>query len=88
MNSILFHGSAYLDFCEWAEIDNDIFIKIQVLIKDVSRTPFKGLGKPEPLKHQLKGYWSRRITQEHRFIYKMENNVIQILSVRGHYEDK
>jgi toxin YoeB len=88
MKSVLFHGTAYSDFCEWAEIDDDIFEKIKVLIKDISRNPFKGLGKPEPLKHQFKGYWSRRITQEHRVIYKLENDIIVIASVKGHYGDK
>ena len=88
MKSVLFHGEAYTDFCEWAEIDDDIFVKIQILIKDISRNPFKELGKPEPLKHQFKGYWSRRITQEHRIIYKMENDVLVIVSLKGHYGDK
>ncbi len=56
MKPVMFHGSAYTDFCEWAELDEDIFLKIQTLIKDISRNPFKGLGKPEPLKHKFKGY--------------------------------
>lgn len=88
MKPVMFHGSAYTDFCEWAELDEDIFLKIQTLIKDISRNPFKGLGKPEPLKHKFKGYWSRRITQEHRIIYKYENDTIIIASVKGHYDDK
>ncbi len=87
MKPVLFSGSAYLQFCEWAEMDNDIFLKTQQLIKDISRDTFKGLGKPEPLKHQYKGYWSRRITKEHRLIYKLENDVIVIASVKGYYPE-
>jgi toxin YoeB len=85
MKNIYFVGEAYEEFVEWAEKDYDIFEKINRLIKDISRSPFKGLGKPEPLKHQYKGYWSRRITDEHRLLYKMEDDTIQILSMKGHY---
>jgi toxin YoeB len=60
-------------------------VKINQLLKDISRDPFKDLGKPEPLKHALKGYWSRRITQEHRLIYKFEEDIIKVISLKGHY---
>lgn len=85
MKSILFSGKAYQELIEWAETDYDLFEKISQLLKDISRDPFKGLGKPEPLKHDLKGYWSRRITQEHRLIYKLEDNIIKVISLKGHY---
>ncbi len=85
MKSILFSGKAYQELIEWAETDYDLFEKISQLLKDISRDPFKGLGKPEPLKHDLRGYWSRRITQEHRLIYKLEDNIIKVISLKGHY---
>ena len=87
MKAVQFQETAYEEFVEWAERDIDIFLKIDRIIRDISRDPFKGLGKPEPLKHQYKGFWSRRITQEHRLIYKMINDIIVIVSVKGHYED-
>jgi toxin YoeB len=65
MKNLCLSGKAYEEFIDWAENDFDTFDKINRIIKDISRSPFKGLGKPEPLKHQLKGYWSRRITEEH-----------------------
>jgi toxin YoeB len=86
MKPVFFHGEAYEQFIDWEEESPDIFQKIKILIKDISRDPFKGLGKPEPLRHQYKGYWSRRINGEHRIIYKFENEVITIASLRGHYQ--
>jgi toxin YoeB len=87
MRDIKFNGKAYEEFIEWAETDKDIYDKIKELLKDISREPFKGLGKPEPLKHELRGYWSRRITKEHRLIYKVEKDTLTILSMFGHYSD-
>jgi toxin YoeB len=86
MKAVHFEGTAYEQFVEWASENFSVFEKIVQLIGDISRDPFKGLGKPEPLRHQYKGYWSRRITLEHRLIYKMVNDVIFIASLRGHYE--
>ncbi len=85
MKPVLFEGEAYQQFVEWADENPDIFNRIDQLIRDISRTPFKGLGKPEPLKHKWKGWWSRRITSEHRLIYKFENDTIFIASLKGHY---
>jgi len=76
----------YNDFTNWATEDKKIHKKIITLIKDVGRSPFVGLGKPEPLKHQLKGYWSRRITDEHRLVYKMTETSIIIASCKYHYD--
>jgi toxin YoeB len=87
MKDIKFNGKAYEEFIEWAETDKDIYEKIKTLLKDISRDPFKGLGKPEPLKHDLRGYWSRRITKEHRLVYKVEGDMLTILSMFGHYSD-
>lgn len=87
MKAVHFEGEAYQQFVDWAETDADIFGRIDQLIRDISRDPFKGLGKPEPLKHNWKGWWSRRITAEHRLIYKFENDTIYIASLKGHYGD-
>lgn len=87
MKTIVFEGSAYEQLIEWAEEDFDVFLKIDRLLRDISREPFKGLGKPEPLKHTYKGYWSRRITSEHRLIYKFEQQTIFVASLKGHYGD-
>jgi len=85
MKSIQFEGEAYGQFVEWAERYPDIFRRIDQLLRDIGRNPFKGLGKPEPLKHSRKGWWSRRITGEHRLIYKFENDTIFVASFKGHY---
>jgi toxin YoeB len=63
MRHIVFEGSAFQDFVEWTTVDNKMFQRIVHLILDTLRHPFSGLGKPEPLKHALRGYWSRRINQ-------------------------
>jgi toxin YoeB len=78
--------TAFAAFYEWTINDKKIAKKIISLIKDIERTPYEGLGKPEPLKHNLSGYWSRRITDEHRLVYKVEDNTIQIVSCKYHYE--
>ncbi len=70
----------------WVEADRTIAEKIFRLIKDIQRNPFQGIGKPEPLKGDYKGYWSRRITDGHRLIYKVTDTEIIIASCKGHYE--
>lgn len=87
MRHIQFQEKAYREFIEWAENDLEIFFKIDRLIRDISRDPFKGLGKPEPLKYKYKGFWSRRITQEHRLIYRVNDELVIIVSLHGHYDD-
>ncbi|WP_319561391.1 Txe/YoeB family addiction module toxin [Marispirochaeta sp.] len=82
---VAFEYTAFEDFQSWAREDKKIFKKIGELIKDASRTPFQGIGKPEPLKNELSGYWSRRITDEHRLIYKYENETLTIISCKYHY---
>ncbi|MGL9772804.1 Txe/YoeB family addiction module toxin [Enterococcus sp. DIV0996a] len=77
---------AWDDYLYWYEQGNKSNIKkINKLIKDIDRSPFAGLGKPEPLKYDLSGKWSRRITDEHRLIYKVENETIFIYSAKDHY---
>ncbi|MBK6996176.1 MAG: Txe/YoeB family addiction module toxin [Lewinellaceae bacterium] len=87
MRNIRFDAGAFENYLEWKESDEDVFDKINSLIVEISRDPFKGRGKPEPLKGNFRGCWSRRITQEHRLVYKVEENLICILSCLGHYDD-
>ena len=68
---VAFYKIAYDDYNKWEETDKKLFKRIKELIKDISRNPFDGIGKPEPLKHELSGYWSRRINDEHRLVYKV-----------------
>jgi len=76
---------AWEDYLYWQETDKKTVKKINELIKDASRTPFEGKGKPEPLKHNLAGFWSRRITSEHRFVYAVSDDSLLIASCRYHY---
>ena len=68
--------------------DTKTLARINTIIKETVRHPFTGIGKPEPLKSNLSGWWSRRITREHRIVYKVENNILVILQCRFHYDDK
>jgi toxin YoeB len=77
---------AWEDYLYWQETDKKILQKINELIKDCLRSPFKGIGKPEPLKGQYKGLWSRRITDEHRLVYTVKEKQLHILQCRYHYE--
>ncbi|MEI6873632.1 MAG: Txe/YoeB family addiction module toxin [Spirochaetota bacterium] len=82
---ICFTQDAFADYKAWASEDKKIFEKINSLINDVIRSPFSGLGKPEPLKHELSGFWSRRITSEHRMVYQVRNDSVFIASCKFHY---
>ena len=82
---INFHKNAFEDYVYFQKHDKQIIKRINELIKDIQRSPFEGIGKPEPLKHNLSGLWSRRINQEHRIIYTIKNNVVYILQCRYHY---
>jgi len=70
---------------EWVIEDKKVFFKLADLIEEIRRTPFEGRGKPEPLKHDLKGFWSRRITDEHRLVYHVSDEEIYVLSCKYHY---
>ena len=85
MRSLEFDEAAFEDLAWWIKQDRSKALRIVDLIKDMQREPFKGIGKPEPLKHQLKGCWSRRIDQEHRLIYQVTEEKIRILACRYHY---
>lgn len=82
---IVFSSQAWEDYLQWQQTDRKLLKRINELIKEVVRTPFKGTGKPEPLRHALGGYWSRRINDEHRLIYKVEGDSVLIAQVRYHY---
>ncbi|HOO34016.1 MAG TPA: Txe/YoeB family addiction module toxin [Thermotogota bacterium] len=82
---ISFTDEAWEDYLYWQKTDKSKLKKINELIKDIKRNPFKGLGKPEPLRFQLKGCWSRRIDYEHRLVYEYFEDEIIIISCRFHY---
>ena len=83
---LTFSRKAWDEYLYWQKTDKATFKRINALIKDVQREPFQGIGKPEPLKHGLSGYWSRRINDEHRFVYKVLDDQILIAQLRFHYE--
>jgi toxin YoeB len=83
--TVSFDKSALADYQAWAAEDKKIYDRINALIRDIARSPFSGLGKPEGLKHNLSGYWSRRITKEHRLVYKVKDDTIFIASCKFHY---
>ena len=85
MRNLEFDTAAFEDLAWWIEQDRNKALRIVSLIKDVQRDPFKGIGKPEPLRHELKGSWSRRIDQEHRLVYQVTEEKIRILACRYHY---
>jgi toxin YoeB len=85
MRKIAFLSRSFDEFNQWAIEDKKIYAKIVTLIKDIERDPFSGLGKPEALKHDLSGLWSRRITQEHRLVYRISDEEVVIISCRFHY---
>ena len=81
----IFSEQAWEDYLYWQSQDKKVLKKINLLIKDITRDSFKGLGEPEPLKYNWSGYWSRRITLEHRLVYKVIDNEIRIAQCRYHY---
>lgn len=74
------------DYLHWQENDRKMLRRVNEVIRDTLRDPFDGVGKPEPLRHHLKGWWSRRITQEHRLVYKVEDGSLLIMQCRFHYD--
>ena len=82
----IFVDESWEDYMYWQRADKKTLSRINDLLKDISRTPFSGIGKPEPLKHKYKGFWSRRITDEHRLIYKVREDEILIVKCRYHYD--
>jgi len=82
---LVFSSNAWSEYLEWQQSDKKILQRINDLIKDARRNPTTGLGKPKPLKHALKGYWSRRITEERRMIYRIHKESLQIVQLKYHY---
>lgn len=82
---LVFSETAWEDYLYWQKTDAKTLARINQLIREASRQPFTGIGKPEPLKHALKGYWSRRINDEHRFVYKATDDGLLIAQLRYHY---
>jgi len=82
---VAFEQRAFDDFTEWSMVNKKIHKRIVNLITDTLRRPYAGIGKPEPLKHELQGYWSRRITDEHRLVYKVEAGMLIIIACKHHY---
>ena len=84
---LLFSEQAWGDYQYWLAIDKKLAKRINQLIRGTTRDPFCGIGKPEPLRHLLKGYWSRRINEEHRMVYRVKDDVLMVAQLRYHYEN-
>lgn len=82
---LIFSAHAWEDYLYWQRTDRKILQRINTLIRESQRTPFEGIGKPEPLKHGMSGYWSRRINDEHRMVYNVEADALCIAQLRYHY---
>jgi len=82
---LIFSNKAWDDYLYWQKNDKQVLKKINQLIKDTKRNPFEGIGKPESLKHELSEFWSRRITDEHRLVYRVDGSSLLIASCRFHY---
>ena len=81
----VFSISSWDEYLYWQQTDPKMVKRINALIKDISRDPYDGIGKPEPLKHALSGFWSRRINDEHRLVYRIIDNNLEIAQLRYHY---
>jgi len=82
---VSFMDQGWEDYVYWQIYDKKMLKKINSLVKEIDRDPFKGTGSPEPLKYNLSGYWSRRINLEHRLVYRIEDGKIRVLQCRYHY---
>jgi toxin YoeB len=87
MKTTFIDDEAFNTFYEWTTENKKIAKRIKDLIKDIKRDPYDGIGKPEPLKYDLSGYWSRRITDEHRLVYRVDDDELLILSCKYHYKE-
>ena len=85
MRRVIFEGEGFDQFTKWGSENPKLFQKIVRLIKETAREPFTGISKPEPLRNELRGYWSRRITDEHRLVYRVTDDSIVIIQCRDHY---
>ena len=84
--AVQWHGDAWDEYCKWLQTDKAVIKRINELVKDARRDPFSGIGKPEPLKHDLTGLWSRRINDTDRLTYYMEGDVLVIVGCKEHYD--
>lgn len=84
---LLWEDRSWAEYLYWQEQDRKTLKKINKIIADIQRNPFDGISKPEPLKGNLSGWWSRRIDEENRIVYYVENNIIYVVSCKGHYEN-
>lgn len=84
---ILFSEQAWEDYQHWLATDKKVVKRINLLIRDTCRDPLDGIGKPEPLRHALHGYWSRRIDEEHRMVYRVDGDTLMLAQLRYHYGD-
>ena len=82
---LIFSEHGWEDYLYWQQTDRKMLVRINALIKEIQRQPFQGIGKPEPLRHGLAGYWSRRINDEHRMVYKVAEDALFIAQLRYHY---
>jgi toxin YoeB len=82
---LIFSERAWEDYLHWQETDRRLLARINQLIRAIQREPFRGIGKPEPLKHAFQGYWSRRLNDEHRIVYKIQDDSVLIAQIRYHY---
>ncbi len=82
---LVFSDNAWDEYLYWQKSDRAVTERINRLIREIERAPFEGIGKPEALRHALSGYWSRRITDEHRIVYKVEDEALFIVQLRYHY---
>lgn len=83
--NLVFSPQAWEDYQHWVQTDRKLVRRINELIKDTARSPYEGIGKPEPLRYALAGFWSRRINEEHRMVYRVEGDQLQIAQLRLHY---
>ena len=82
---LIFSEKAWEDYLYWQTTDRRMLVRINNLIREIQREPFSGIGKPEPLRHALAGYWSRRINDEHRIVYKIQDDSLLLAQLRFHY---
>jgi toxin YoeB len=83
--NLVFSPQAWEDYQHWVQTDRKLVGRINELIKDTMRNPYSGIGKPEPLRHALSGFWSRRISDEHRMVYRVAGNNLELAQLRFHY---
>lgn len=84
--NLQFSSRSWDEYLHWQQSDKKILKRVHELLKDIAQSPYQGIGKPEPLKHALSGYWSRRINDEHRLVYRVQGQIILIAQLRYHYE--